>query len=296
MPSNLDFLSGYAEPVGSLLDADEAAAINDRIEDEGDETWTEVDSWYVHSVAVAVLTDGARHVVFRRIDRPAPGARERYEDQIAQYRTALDEMGHEPPEPMPWELETETAQLDGFTGYADENAALQDGLRLTLGAVITHEDDVVHEWCGWRDDVVILTRSQWGGGPSNEVLRIHSTDGRITSHSAEDILRAYSSYAEAVQKLIDDLDYEAFKDVAHLHGVQRIVEAWLARSAANAMLERARYVLRIAADGAAQFTEADKRPGLVGTLAAGLHTDRPNLYRVIPQMKKTTAPSRKQKN
>lgn len=225
--------------------------------------------------------------MLRRVDRPAPGARERYEERTAAYRAALDEIGYEPREPMPWELDTEIAQLTGFTGYFDEGAAVQDGLRLILGAVIAHQDDVVRDWCGWRDDVVILTQSQWDGGLSNEILRVHSTDGLITSNGAGDILRAYGSYAEAVQKLIDDLgdSREAFDGVADLPIVRRMVQAWLARSAANAMLERARHVLRTAADGAARLTKEGEKPGLVGSLAVGLHTDRPNLYRVIPQKK-----------
>ena len=292
MPRPLAFLTAYTEPTGSPLDADEAAKINDSIDDDG--PWEEIESWYIHDIGVGVFTDGTRHIVLHRIDRPAPGARERYEELVASVRAQLAKIGHELSEPKPWELDTEIERLVGFTGYPDKDAAVQDGLRLTLGAVIAHHYDTVRDWCGWRNDVVILTESQNSGGSSNEILRIHSADGRITNNSAEDILRAYTSYAEAVQELIDDLDYDHFEGVADVHFARRMAQAWLARSAANAMLERARHVLRTAADGAAQTTQAGDKPGLVASLAAGLHTDRPNLYRVIPQMKETTTPGRKQ--
>jgi hypothetical protein len=297
MPRFLDFLASYAEPTGNQLDANEAAAINEHIDDEGG-SWTEIESWYIHNVAVGVFADGNRHVVLHRIDRPIPGARERYEEQMAAYRATLEKIGYEPREPKPWELDTELEQLTGFSGYADEAAAVQDGLRLTLGAVIANQDDVVREWCGWRNDVVILTQSQWDGGPSSEILWVHSTSGLITSNSEEDILRAYSSYAETVQKLIDELEsrLEAFDGIANPYFGRRMVQAWLARSAANATLERARHVLRTAADGAAQVTKESEKSGLIKSLAAGLHTDRPNLYRVIPQLKRAAAPNDMQKS
>jgi hypothetical protein len=212
---------------------------------------------------------------------------------VAPFRAQLAKVGQDLREPLPWELDTEIEELTGLTGYPDKETALQDGLRLTLDAVIAHHDDEVRDWCGWRDDVVILTQSQYGGGISNEILRVRSTDGRITSDSTEDILRAYTLYAEAVQKLIDDLDYDHFDGVADVHFARRMAQAWLARSAASAMLERARHVLRTAADSAALTTKAGDKPGLVASLATGLHTDRPNLYRVIPQMKETTPAARK---
>ncbi|HEY3873694.1 MAG TPA: hypothetical protein VGM10_35380 [Actinocrinis sp.] len=106
-----------------------------------------------------MFTDGVRHIVLRRTDRPAPGARERYEEQTAACRAALDKIGYEPHEPALWELDTEIAQLNGFTGYTDKDAAVQDGLRRTLGAVIAHQNSAVREWCGWRDDIAILAQS-----------------------------------------------------------------------------------------------------------------------------------------
>lgn len=294
MPRPLEFLATYAEPTGSPLDAAETTKINDSIDEGDDGPWQEIESWYIHNIGVGVFTDGDRHTVLYRIDRPAPGARERYEELMAPARAQLAGVGHDLGEPQPWELDTEIDQLVGFTGYPDKETAVQDGLRLTLGAVITHYDDAVRDWCGWRNDVVILTQSHDGGGRSNEILRIHSADGRITNTTEEDILRAYTSYAETVQELIDDLDYNHFEGIADAHFARRMAQAWLARSAANAMLERARHVLRTAADSAAQTTKAGDKPGLVASLAAGLHTDRPNLYRVIPQMKETTTPGRRQ--
>lgn len=296
MPRNLAFLADYADPAGSPLSTEEATAIDDRMT-EDEESWTEIDSWQIHSVSVGVFTDGERHVVLRRVERPAPGARERYDTQMAEYLAVLKEAGIEPEEPKIWDLDTVVEQLTGFTGYADEDAAVQDGLRLVLGAVIAHQDEAVRDWCGWREDVVILAQSHGGGARSSAVLRVHAEDGRIDCESKRDILRAYSTYADAVQEVIDDLGdgREVFDGLADSSFARRIVQAWLARSAANAMLERARHVLLTSADNAARTTADREKAGLVAALAIGLHTDRPNLYRVIPQMKQGNDPDRAKK-
>lgn len=169
---------------------------------------------------------------------------------------------------------------------SSEEEARADTRRLALSWAQESGRNLI-AWTGWGADMVLFV-----GGDANFYVFRTFADGTTEIDKYEDGLHASTGYGDSVGKLADEIYVDPRKFGIHDMGnptTGKVVEAWLRREAADAMLNAARASLRVRMEGYDKINQvALEDPGdngFVGNiseLARKLHTDRANLYRLMP--------------
>lgn len=162
---------------------------------------------------------------------------------------------------------------------ADEAEIRADSQRAFLAHSI--DSGATRRFAGWRDRVVALIPEEVGLKEAN-IFRTRS-DGSIQRTHTYNALDAVTQYAKWVGELADefgstDEKYVAGIETPNVSGLYtpQVVQAWLVREAAEAELAQARTSLK------GYLAIPSHLLGMsVAELARSLHTDRPNLSRVI---------------
>jgi hypothetical protein len=169
----------------------------------------------------------------------------------------------------------------------DDDATRDDVRRLFLAHSI--RTGAARRFTGWRERIVAMIPEEVGAKETN-ILRT-TADGQIEATHTYNVLDAYATYAQWVNELAFEFgstDELLMMDNARKPGpdeieVLGIAQAWLLREAATAQLEQARHSLKFGLAGHArwlqEYPEGDRMS--VAELARSLHTDRPNLSKVI---------------
>jgi hypothetical protein len=270
-------LRQLATTIGTALRDEEYAKIAAAID--GDEE-TELEGYRLDAYGMAALqVDGVLAMV-EYTHRPVAGAREK---AAAGWLKKYEEFGLNVDSLSPWEFDEEVVQTAIYGGYASEQDARDDVRRLLLARTL--DSSQLRAAAGWDLDVVMLVK-----GYDFFTLRTHAT-GQIEVEVNEAPLSAYATYGEAVRGLaseIEDAFDDAFDEQVFPRSVngalmRKIAHAWLHREAASAMLDQARHSLRVAMEGADRIGQADKSAEInLAELARNLHTDRANLYKLMP--------------
>jgi len=144
-------------------------------------------------------------------------------------------------------------------------------------------------FAGWRARIVALIPEEVGAKES-KIIRT-TADGRLDWTHTYNVLDAYGTYAGWVLELAMEFGStdEALAKAgpwttgnADERQVDAIVQAWLLREAADAALTQARTTLNLSLGGHARRLRRVGEPGLsIAEMARSLHTDRPNLSKII---------------
>ncbi|WP_155387711.1 hypothetical protein [Catellatospora paridis] len=177
----------------------------------------------------------------------------------------------------PWELDEDHEIIGVYGHYADEEQAIQDARRMLLAHAIG--SDELRAGTGWDLDCVLLVY-----GMHWYTIRTHRS-GIIDVRVNEDTLLASETYGTTVFELAEEFRDSRSLNITDVAApiVAKVVEAWLRREAATAMLDQARLSLRVRMEGLDRIQQHPDIPEVnLSDLARKLHTDRPNLYRLLP--------------
>lgn len=175
---------------------------------------------------------------------------------------------------------------------ADEGEMSKDAQRLFIAQSI--ENGAARNFAGWRERIVVMIPEEVGAKETN-IFRT-TADGRIEATHTYNVMTAYGTYAGWVHDLAEEFigsdemleagikapDTTPFGPFA-----SGIVQAWLERNMAEAVLEQARTSLKMglgAFDMMATLTPSEGAS--IAELARSLHTDRANLTKVIKSAQK----------
>jgi hypothetical protein len=162
-------------------------------------------------------------------------------------------------------------RCDGaWKGYSSPEEALQDVFRIVLGLVLDGPASSVKEAAGWERDIVLLVRgmdfytittraNRWGEERQLDVDRDEKAFWATVSYARRLMELARREY-DGIGSLADGGDLRA---------------SWLAREGAGVLLDQARHATKM---GVALYA----MNGSMSELALKLHTDRANLYRLLP--------------
>ncbi|TCC32034.1 hypothetical protein [Kribbella speibonae] len=196
-------------------------------------------------------------------------------EKLANRLRDLVEMGLEIDALPSWQFDETSEVVSVRAGYASADEARADGRRLLVAATI--RSDELRFATGWDRDMVFLVR-----GIDWYTIRTHG-NGTIDFKVNEEPLNAHMTYAKACGDLSRDIEY-TLELVGNEMGpfARKVAAAFVQRDAANALLAQARQSLRVSMEGVDRVAEAGGDGANLSELARKLHTDRANLYKLMP--------------
>ncbi len=157
-----------------------------------------------------------------------------------------------------------------WSGYSSRQESLQDVFRIVLGLVLAGPASSVKEAAGWEQDIVLLVRGM-------DFYTITTRANKWGDERQLDIDRDEKAFWATVSyaKRLIDLAQREYDGIGSLADGGDLRAAWLAREGADVLLDQARHSTKMAVAHHAVN-------GSMSELARKLHTDRANLYRLLP--------------
>jgi hypothetical protein len=177
-----------------------------------------------------------------------------------------------------------------YLGYADEEAAYQDALRLIVSTAL--KDGTVEAITGWGGDAVVLLPGAFGGAYTVRIASVLGDPTQSGLYAAEDIAPEEISdagdvFADQIDELIGDLAERAdnltatgVPDEAEL--LRDLALPWLSKEAAQHRAASARQRFLAAAHPSGGIV-GPRQLITMSELARRLYVDRGNLTRTINQ-------------